>query len=412
MRRRFFVRLTCAFLLACATLTAQTTTSTFAAAIAQAEAYAADEFNKDPIGSLVVGVVDSGALAWTKSWGHANTETKQPVTDDTRYRIGSITKQFTGLALLQLAERGKLRLSDPLVKHVPEFSQVKSPHPDAPAITLLQLATMTSGLAREPSGAFDHSSGSSAKWEAIVLGVLPRVTYAHEPGTRYLYCNIGYALLGVALGRAAGQPFTEYVQQHILTPLGMTSTTWEPTATLREKLARGYDVDRAGSVDFTGPDKEWDGRGYRVPNGALITTVKDLSKFVVWELGGGPETLLKRETQQDNYSRVMTAAGDMRGGYGIGFQVQRRGELVAYGHGGTTNGFLSQALFDRESKTGVIVFRSVTGGKLNPNAVAMRLLEIVSAVRRKQTESGGPSWPAGRAGLHGPPVGRAFTAGR
>jgi hypothetical protein len=66
--------------------------------------------------------------------------------------------------------------------------------------------------------------------------------------------------------------------------------------------------------------------------------------------------------------------------------VQRRGTLVAYGHGGSTNGFLSQALFDRQSKTGVIVFRSVTGGKLNPNAVAMRVLEIVSASRRRQTE--------------------------
>jgi CubicO group peptidase (beta-lactamase class C family) len=272
------------------------------------------------------------------------------------------------------------------VKHVPEFAQVKSPYPDAPPITLVQLATMTSGLAREPSGAFDHSTGSSAKWEQIVLSVLPRVTYAHEPGTKYLYCNIGYALLGVALGRAAGQPFTEYVQKEILAPLGMNNTAWEPTAAMRPRLARGYDVDKSGKADYMGPDKEWDGRGYRVPNGALITTIKDLSKFVAWELGAGPDTLLTRETQQDNYSRVMIGAGDMRGGYGIGFQVQRRGALVAYGHGGTTDGFLSQALFDRESKTGVIVFRSVTGGKLNPNAVAMRLLEIVSASRRKQTE--------------------------
>jgi CubicO group peptidase (beta-lactamase class C family) len=380
-----YVRLLVALLLACATLTAQTT-STFTAAVAQAETYAADEFAKDPMGSLVVGIVDSGALAWTKSWGLANTETKQPVTDETQYRIGSITKQFTALALLQLAERGKLRVSDPLVKHVPEFAQVKSPYPDAPPITLVQLATMTSGLAREPSGSFDHSAGSSAEWEKIVLGLLPRVTYAHEPGTRYLYCNIGYALLGVALGRAAGQPFTEYVQQQILTPLGMTNTAWEPTVATRGRLARGYDVDRSGKVDYTGPDREWDGRGYRVPNGALISTMKDLSKFIAWELGSGPDTLLKRETQADNYSRVMTGAGDMRGGYGIGFQVQRRGALVAYGHGGTTDGFLSQALFDRESKTGVIVFRSVTGGKLNPNAVAMRVLEIVSASRRKQTE--------------------------
>ena len=373
-------------LLACATLTAQTSVSRLDAALAEAEAYAAAEFDKDPIGSLVVGVVDAGRLAWTKSWGYANTETRQPATDATYYRIGSITKQFTALALLQLAERGKLRLSDPLVKHVPEFAQVKSPYPDAPPITLVQLATMTSGLAREPSGAFDHSVGSSAKWEQIVLTMLPRVTYAHEPGTKYLYCNIGYALLGIAIGRAAGQPFTEYVQQQILAPLGMRDTAWAAGPAMRPRLARGYDVSRSGAIDHTGPDREWDGRGYPVPNGALMSTMKDLSTFVAWELGSGPDAVLKRETQEDNYSRVLIGAGDMRGGYGIGFQVQRRGALVAYGHGGTTDGFLSQALFDRESKTGVIVFRSVTGGKLRPNEVALRLLEIVGAGRRKQTD--------------------------
>jgi CubicO group peptidase (beta-lactamase class C family) len=308
------------------------------------------------------------------------------VSDQTYDRIGSITKQFTALMLLQLVERGKVRLSDPVVKFVPEFSQVKSPYPDAPPITLVQLATMTSGLAREPSGPFDHSSGSSAKWEQIVLSLLPRVTYAHEPGTRYLYCNIGYALLGLALGRAAGQPFTEYVQQQIIAPLDMTSTGWEPAPAMRPLLARGYDVDRSGKVDFAAPDKEWDGRGYRIPNGGLISTVKDLARFVAWELGFGPDTILKRETQQDNYSRVMIAVADMSGGYGVGFQVQRRGALVAYGHGGSTSGFLSQALFERQSKTGVIVFRSVTGGKLRPGDVALKVLEIVSTARRATTE--------------------------
>lgn len=380
--RRLSIRLALVFLFVCATLGAQTTITTFESALAQADAFAAGAFAKDPIGSLTVGVVDGSTLAWTKSYGYADMESKRPVSDETYYRIGSITKQFTGLMLLQLAERGKVRLSDPLVKYVPEFSQVKSPYPDAPPITLVQLATMTSGLAREPSGAFDHSVGPVAKWESIVLSVLPRVTYAHEPGTKFLYCNIGYALLGIALGRAAGQPYTEYVQQYILAPLGMTHTGWDPTAPMRPLLARGYDVDD-GKIDWTRPEKEWDGRGYRVPNGALITTMKDLAKFVAWELGAGPDTVLKRETQQENYSRVMTAGGDMRGGYGVGFTVQRRGALVAYGHGGSTAGFLSQALFDRESKTGVIVFRSVTGGKLDPNAVAMRLLEIVAEAKPK-----------------------------
>ena len=379
-RARVFVLLVAGSI---AALSAQSPSLT--AALAELDTYAAAEYARDPVGSLLVGVVADGGLAWSNGYGFADVEARRPPTDQTAYRVGSITKQFVGLMLLQLAERGKVRLSDPLVKYVPEFSTVKSPYPDAPPITLLQLATMTSGLAREPSGAFDHSQGSSAKWEEIVLSVVPRVTYAHEPGTKYLYCNIGYALLGLALGRAAGQPFTEYVRQQILEPLGMTSSGFEPTEPMRPLLARGYDVSKDGKIDWSGPDREWSGRGYRVPNGGLISTMRDLSKFVAWELGTGPATILKRETQQDNYSRVMTAAGSLSGGYGVGFQVQRRGALVAHGHGGTTNGFLSQALFDRESKTGVIVFRSVTGGDLSPNDVAMRALAIVSATRKKAT---------------------------
>jgi CubicO group peptidase (beta-lactamase class C family) len=214
---------------------------------------------------------------------------------------------------------------------------------------------------------------------------MPRVTFAHEPGTKYLYCNIGYAILGLALGRASGQPYTEWVQEQIVKPLGMTSTAFQPDASMGP-LTRGYEVDKTGRAEWESAAKEWDGRGYRVPNGALISTVRDLAKFVAWELGFGPETILRRDTQQDNYARVMTGAGDMSFGYGVGFQVARRGTLVAHGHGGTTTGFLSQALFDRESKTGVIVLRSVTGGTLNPNAVGLRMLEIVSSARQKQTE--------------------------
>jgi D-alanyl-D-alanine-carboxypeptidase/D-alanyl-D-alanine-endopeptidase len=371
------------FVAASVALSAQS--QTFTSALTEVDAFAAREYAADPIGGLMVGVVADGGLAWHKAYGFADAETKRVANENTPHRVGSITKQFVGLMLLQLAERGKVRLSDPLVKYVPEFSTVTSPYPDAPPITLLQLATMTSGLAREPSGPFDHSTGSSAKWEQIVLDVLPRVTYAHEPGTKYLYCNIGYALLGLALGRAAGQPFTTYVRDQILQPLGMTSSGFEATEPMRPLLSRGYEVGKDGKIEWTSADTEWNGRGYRVPNGGLISTMKDLAKFVAWELGGGPDSVLKRETQTDNYSRVMTAAGDMGGGYGIGFQAQRRGTFIAHGHGGTTDGFLSQAVFDRSSRTGVIVFRNVTGGKLNPNSVALRALEIVSAVRRKQT---------------------------
>jgi CubicO group peptidase (beta-lactamase class C family) len=247
-------------------------------------------------------------------------------------------------------------------------------------ITLVQLTTMTSGLAREPSGPPDHSRGPVSGWEAKVMASMPFVRFAHEPGTRFLYCNIGYAILGVALGRAAGQPYTAYVEQHQLAPLGMTRTAFEPTVALRAQVARGYEIGR-DQVDGDQSVAELDGRGYRVPNGALFSTVDDLARFVSWQLGEGPDGILKAETREDNFKRVLSADGELRSGYGVGFDVARRGELLAYGHGGSTAGYRAAVRIDRAGKTGVIVLASVAGGKVNVGELALTALETLAASR-------------------------------
>jgi serine beta-lactamase-like protein LACTB len=352
-----------------------------AAAIAEVDALAAEAYKKDGIGGLTVGVVAGPTLVWTTSYGFADMEAKRSASADTIYRIGSITKQFTALMLLQLTEQGTVQLTDPVEKYVPEINAVPKFRADAPAITLVQLATMTSGLSREP-GRGDHSVGPLNAWEQKVLTWLPRTTYAHEPGTRYLYSNIGYATLGLALGRAAGRPFTEYVQERIVRPLGMTHTAFELTPAMRPHVARGYTFPGGATADWAEADGELNGRGYRVPNGALMSNVKDLAKFVAFELGEGP-WIVKKETQQDNFSRVYSSNGRLDSGYGVGFQLTRRGTLVALGHGGSTAGFRASALVDRASKTGVIVLRNAdTGtGRLNPTTLALAALEKVAARR-------------------------------
>lgn len=169
--------------------------ASLASAIDAVDALAAAAYKKDGVGGLTVGIVAGPTLVWTKSYGFADMEGKRPASADTIYRIGSITKQFTALMLLQLVEQGKVRLTDPVEKYLPEINTVPKFRPDAPAITLVQLATMTSGLSREP-GRGDHSVGPVSEWERKVITWLPMATYAHEPGTRYLYSNIGYAALG------------------------------------------------------------------------------------------------------------------------------------------------------------------------------------------------------------------------
>jgi CubicO group peptidase (beta-lactamase class C family) len=366
-----------------------------AAVFQELDTQLAADFARDGIGGASVGVVSGDALVWTKNYGYADAEAKRMANADTAYRIGSVTKQFTALVLLKLVEEGKVRLTDPVEKHYPAIAKVAKFHPDAPSITLLQLATMTSGLAREPEKMPNHSVGAVSGWQQKVRDAVPFMRYQYEPGTQYLYSNIGYATLGLALEQAAGQSFTGYVEAQILKPLGMSRTVWEATPAIRTNLAHGYarrqDGSGAPTGDRSGPDRELEGRGYRVPNGALFSTVNDLAKFVVWELGGGPATVLKRETQTANYTRVYTStstAAALTGGYGIGFMANRRGDQIFLGHGGSTAGYRASALFHRESKTGVVILRNADdapGSGFNAGGVANRVLERVIAAKAVTT---------------------------
>jgi len=343
-------------------------------AIDRIDAMAAAELTKDNVASVTVGVVHGANLAWTKSYGLADMEKQIPATRDTVYRIGSITKQFTALMLLQLVQDGKVKLSDPVDKYFPEVNTVQGRLANAPPITLVQLATMTSGMGREPANLPKYLVGPVSQWEAVLVSALSETKFDHEPDTQFLYSNIGYAILGATLARAAGMSYVNHVQHKIFTPLGMARTAFEPDDAIRAQLAKGYEVDRGGKVSFDDPMREHDGRGYKVPNGAMYTTVSDLARFLSFQLGEGPETVLKTQVLADNLTRVNSSNGSLTSGYGIGFQISRRGEEVFLGHGGSVAGYNAQAWIHRPSKTGVIVLRNAGGGKFDLSGLTFRAL--------------------------------------
>jgi CubicO group peptidase (beta-lactamase class C family) len=352
------------------------------AALRDIDTRIAADFAKDGVGGISLGVVSGDKLVWSKHYGYAEAETKRVADNDTVYRVGSITKQFTALALLQLVEQGKMRLTDPLEKHVPEVRNVQKSFAGTPPITLLQVATMHSGLAREP-GCANHSVGPNSVWQKIVVDCLPQTSYVNEPGTTYLYSNIGYASLGVAIERAGAAPFITQVHDRILKPLGMSRSGMDATPGMRANLAHGYQR-RQGATPPSreAADRELDGRGYRVPNGALFSTVTDLSKFLVWELGLGPDGILKKETQDANYNRAFYYNAAMTAGYGVGFQVTRRGDVVMLGHGGSTAGYHSAALVHRPTRLGVVVLRNCDNCPADAGPIAASALEsLVKSVR-------------------------------
>jgi CubicO group peptidase (beta-lactamase class C family) len=222
---------------------------------------------------------------------------------------------FTALMLAQLVEAGKVHLSDPVEKYLPEVKGVKNRFPDAPPI---QIATHTSGLSVEPEDLPTYLKDPVPEWGKVLSAAIPHTRYEFEPGTRYAYSNIGYAILGAALARAAKQPYTENVEKRILEPLGMVRSAFEPTSAIMPNLSKGYNV-RGEKFASETPLSEHRGRGYKVPNGAIYATVRDLAGFVSFQLGEGPEKVLKKTSLKHSlWSRSVQASLELSSGYGRG----------------------------------------------------------------------------------------------
>lgn len=337
------------------------------------EELAATEFAKDKVGSLSIAVITPSGKVWNKSFGSAATADVTPATERTVYRIGSITKQFTALMFVQLWNQGKVRLSDPVEKYLPEVNKIQGRYKDSPPITLVQLATHTAGLSAEPDGVETFTSGPVKNWEARMLAAIPRTKFIAEPGSRFSYSNIGYAILGAALARAAKESYIDYIQTHIFRPLGMNDTTFELNDDQRTRLSVGYEI-KEGISSSAVSEREHRGRGYKVPNGGAYSTVGDMAKFVAFELGNGPETVLKREQLDENFTRLIVSNGNLTGGYGLGFEIFRRDNLLGFGHSGLVAGYESAAYFTRNTKTAVIMLRSSTGGSFRGTRLCINIL--------------------------------------
>ena len=372
---RLFVHAIALLLASAAALDAQAVARRVEPALPGIDSLVAAEFAKDSIGSITVGVVAGGDLVWTRSYGYANAATRKLADRNTVYRIGSITKPFTAVMLMQLEQAGKVRLADPVEKFFPEIRKVGGMPAGAAPPTLLQLATMTSGLEREPRQEGPFWNGAVSKWEETLISALPHTSYAYVPGTRFLYSNIGYAILGATLGRAAGVPYTTWERTHVFEPLGMTHTRFEIDPSITADVATGYDVSRDGTIDSLTPAKEGrEGRGYKVPNGAIFTTIDDMSRFVAFELGHGPASVLPPARLDSAFGGLVASSPELGAGYGLGFMAMRRQAFTYTGHSGAVAGYVASMYFSRPAQVGVVLFRNVTGGKVNSDGLAVDIL--------------------------------------
>ena len=361
-----------------ATLTAQTPPAprpvpTFDANVLRSvDSIAEAEFRKDSLGSITIGVVSGPDLVWTKSYGYVDRAKQRRATPQTVYRVASITKQVTAIMLMQLADKRVVSLSDPASLHFPEIKQVRGAADIAidRVPTLLQLATMNSGLTRNATGG---TRGPLEGWIQRLTAAMPSVEFRAEPGTLYGYSNVGYAMLGAALSRAAGESYVDYVRRHILVPLGMRSTDFALTSSMREALAVGvdYDVLVKDTLNYEDAARSHiDGPGWGVPAGELYSTVGDMAKLISFQLGFGPDSVLSQAAIARRNAVPLTSVLGLPFGYGLGVQVSRWGDTTGVGHSANTSGYTAQTLYDLGRNCGVIVLRSAGGGHADASLLA------------------------------------------
>lgn len=366
-----------------------------------------------PSAGLAVSVVRDGRLAWFHGHGVANASSGRPVTQDTVFRVGSVTKTFTAVAVLQLWERGLVDLDAPAADYLCSVRLVPK-HEHYPPVTVRHLLTHTAGLGywlRLPDLLRPRvRSGVRAGRSARTVPELYRrgLPVEVEPGTKWVYSNHGFAVLGQLVEDVSGLPLDHYLRQHVFGPLGMERTDLGLSARVRPYLATGYVLRSRGLRPVA--DRPVPALGA----GEVYSTAADLTRYVTALLHGGAAgrgRVLEPSTI-DSMFRPHFRPDPRLPGMGLGFLLGREGDRRTAGHDGIVPGFLSEVLLAPDDGTGVVVLANTGGldgrGAPEPLGLALlrRLLGLPDETVRRDVPAHPETWHE-LCGWYGPDPGPA-----
>ncbi len=241
-------------------------------------------FAKAKLPGVVWAIVDREGVVLQGAYGVKDFKSGQKVNPETLFRIGSITKTITSMALLRQRDERRLSLDDPIVQYIPEAATIVYPTKDSPLITIRHLVTHTSGLPENGKLIFWEEGPEVTK--ADILGAITGVQLQFAPGTGVQYSNLGMALTGMIVESISGIPYREYVKKHIFDPLGMSDVGWNESDLEPGRIARGHAV-VAGKVDEWQQSDPWK-LGSAECMGGLWATIGDMAKFVSYQLSAWP----------------------------------------------------------------------------------------------------------------------------
>ncbi len=319
-----------------------------------------------------VAIVCKDSIIWMGSFGLANIETGEPVTEKTLFCIGSCTKSFTGLGILKLVDGGVIDVNTPLREIAPEVT-VDNPWEDTDPVRVVHLL--------EHTAAFDDSHPNWFYLDGPALTLreaLDRKTHLRKvrwrPGTRFSYSSVGFNIAGYILEKKYGEPFEDCLKREIFTPIGMANTVVGYSQSSESPKAVGYDRNIA-------PIPQW--YDYDVPAGAVFSSVEEMALFVQFLLNRGTvgDKQVITDSLFDRIGRPATTLGAKNGllsGYSFGIGTRYRAGAKWLGHSGAVPGFVSEYYYNHDAGLGFVILQNSFGIMFDSD-VFDRVWEFVSS---------------------------------
>ncbi|QQX77156.1 MULTISPECIES: serine hydrolase [Aequorivita] len=307
-------------------------------------------------------VADKGKIVYKKGFGLANMEWDIPNAPDTKHRLGSITKQFTAMLIMQLVAEGKLDLQAPISKYLPDYPKV-----NADKITTHQLLTHTSGTPNYTSFPdFFKTMSRNPYTPTEMVKMYADSILNFTPGERFSYSNSGYITLGAIIEKITGKTYEEVLQEKIFTPLKMNNSGYDHHHTILKKRAAGYEMkgskpENAPYIDMSTP----------YAAGSMYSTVEDL---FIWDQALYTEKLLPKKYRDMMYEKYVPAFGQYYGyGWSVGsFPVgNTKDSTEIIGHGGGINGFNTLITRMPKEKSTIILLNNTGRAPLDDITIAI-----------------------------------------
>jgi CubicO group peptidase (beta-lactamase class C family) len=322
--------------------------SKYQKAIAALEDYIKAELGRGLVNGVSVALVDDQEIVWAQGFGYADKAAQVPATKDTVYRVGSISKLFTDIGIMQQVEQGKLDIDADITNYIPEFHIGRPAGMEKPT-TLRQLMCHLSGFPREsPVGNYFDDTFPSIK---ETVESIYNTSLIYPPEENMKYSNIGITLVGYVLERVSGEPFVDYEKKHLLEPIGMTGSNFLVDSAIEKNLSKGYMWVSDGR-EIEAPQFEL----AMVPAGNLYSTAEDMARFLkclfAWGKAGENQ-VVKKETLEKMFERQFPREDDRY--FGLGFAIGDYRGHRSVNHSGAVYGFTCNVTDLPDEKIGVVV---------------------------------------------------------